>query len=185
MEEFASLSIPGCRTSVPSRSSPKARRMLPSCERRDSEASSSWTTSWTSTEWSSCTRRRFIQIAMIRDGFRQHPRVSSFIVANTRQAGMGMGHQPRSATASYGTGARRTIPVREAISEMGSVTACLRKSARTMRQGPGDLSRAPPISRCAQISGSPARSRVVFINSGGARGREGKCACEPGFTDLA
>lgn len=68
-----------------------------------------------------------------------------------------MGHQPRSATAGYGTGARRTIPVRGAISEMGSVTACLRKSARAMRQGSGDLSRAPPLPRCAQISGGPCQ----------------------------
>ena len=31
-------------------------------------------------------------------------------------------------------------------------------------RGSGDLSRAPPLPRCAQISGGPARNRVVFIN---------------------
>ena len=33
-----------------------------------------------------------------------------------------------------------------------------------MKQGLGNLSRAPPISGCTQISGRPARNRVVFIN---------------------
>ena len=33
--------------------------------------------------------------------------------------------------------------------------------------------------------GRPASIWVVFINLGGACGREGKCACEPGFIDLA
>ena len=33
-----------------------------------------------------------------------------------------------------------------------------------MRQGSDDSSHAPPISGCAQISGRPARNRVVFIN---------------------
>ena len=33
-----------------------------------------------------------------------------------------------------------------------------------MKQGSGDSSHAPPISGCAQISGRPARNRVVFIS---------------------
>ncbi len=33
-----------------------------------------------------------------------------------------------------------------------------------MRQGSDDSSHAPPISGCTQISGRPARNRVVFIN---------------------
>ena len=106
-----------------------------------------------------------------RRGAHRSPMLSNRDCAK-RQVGMGMWRQTRSPIgqrhSKLRADASRAIPVRGAINAIGSVTDGRRTSARVMRQlarqGSSSSSHAPPIPRCAQLSGGPARNRVVFIN---------------------
>ena len=81
-----------------------------------------------------------------------------------RQAGMGMRHQPQSATAGCGTGASRAIPVRGAISEMGVRRQWSPQKRPSYETGVGRfVSRSPNFQMHTNIGGH-ARNRVVFIN---------------------
>ena len=89
-----------------------------------------------------------------------------------RQVGMGMRQQPRSPIGQRRSKQRGRRQPTDYLTQ-GDKRDRIRHQwpphkrpsyETAARQGSGSSSHAPPIPRCAQLSGGPARNRVVFIS---------------------
>ena len=106
-----------------------------------------------------------------RRGAHRGPMLSSRNCAK-RQAGMGMWRQTRSPIGRLRSKLRGRRQPTDCLTQ-GDKRDRIRHQwpphkrpsyETAARQGSSSSSHAPPIPRCAQLSGGPARNRVVFIN---------------------